>query len=89
MPKVSPGAYLLGGVFLAIVGYALFYTGVSQVSHGGFTQGNVQGLATSLGLDKLTAKAPAWQGGGGGSLDAPAAPGTPTPINGGTGTVAA
>jgi hypothetical protein len=47
----------LPGVLLIVVGYALFYTGVGNLTQGAFTGGNTQGLSTSLGLDALAARA--------------------------------
>jgi len=80
---------MLPGVVVLVIGYALFYTGVSNLSGGSFTGGNVQGLATSLGLDKLATKAADAANGRQGlkkhqrdwSQDTPADPATPAPIN--------
>lgn len=75
----------LPGVLLLVFGYALFYSGVSNLTQGVATGGNVQSLTVSLGLDKLLARASGSVPSSGPltttPAGAPGADGTPGPIN--------
>lgn len=79
-------------VALLWLGYALTYTGLSQLTHGAATGGNQQNLMTSLGIpNQPLATAAAKAAAGGNAAAAPPGPAsptqgaTPTPVTGGGG----